>query len=214
MRDVFWLSSTLAFDAKLEYTSFMRLETELCPLDPRHASKSRCSKPLKVIGSVRSMTDFEWTVFNDILVNQAVIEGFQKAGFTGAAFIPAELFTTTETPIGREVFELKAIGWGGVAPEESGVRVIEECPFCKRQVFSIYREKAKLFNRRNWDGSDFFIIWPIPRWIMVSRRVRDHIVASGYSGVRARDLEDLPVGVVKTISPGQLNDWFDEASPL
>src|SRR5688572_2265511 len=127
MPDVFWLSSTASFDAKLEYTSYMRLETELCQLDPRHASKSRWSKPLKVIGSVQPMTDFEWTVYNDVLVSEEVVEDFHKAGFTGAVFESAELFTTTETPIGREVFELKAVGWGGVAPIESGVRVIEEC---------------------------------------------------------------------------------------
>jgi hypothetical protein len=209
MKNVFWLSTDLKFDDLLEYGNSMRMETELCPFDPQHTIRSRWCKPLRVVGPVRAITDFEWTVYNDILVNQDIVQALGRAGFSGISFEPVELLTTTETPIGREVFELRVVGWGGDAPPESGVRVIKECPFCRRQVFSIYTDPEKLFDTNQWDGSDFFTIWPLPRRIMITPRVRNFFLQAEYSGLWVRDLKELPSGSVKTLTPGNVLDWFD-----
>jgi hypothetical protein len=209
MHKIYWLCS--AFEEKLTYASSMRLNSELCRRNPEHATKQRWSRPIKVIGPVRPATDFEWTVYGDVLLSSQVGKTLHEAGFSGFELRPAEILTSTETPVGREVFELSPNGWGGVAPVESGVRVLEKCPFCKRQVFSGYTNPARLFDLDAWDGSDFFVIWPLPRRIMVTGRVGELFLKSGYTGARVRPLGDLPRAVAGKLGPGHLADWFDGA---
>jgi hypothetical protein len=119
----------------------MKLETKLCPLNAgqpnQHAASQRWKRPLKVVGHVRPLADFEWTVYSDVVVSGELETALQDAGFSGVELCRAEAFTTTETPMGREVFELRVFGWGGgVAPRDSGVRILEECPVCGNQIFT------------------------------------------------------------------------------
>ncbi len=213
MYEIFWLAPDVKFEDRLVYTG-MTSHVELCPLNEglpsQHASRRRWDRPLKVIGPVRPLTDFEWTVYGDLVVSKNIVSLFQASGFTGADFQPVEIFTTTQTPIGREAFEIRVKGWGGFAPKESGIRVLEECPVCKRRVFSGYTERDNLFHFESWDGSDFFIIWPLPRYIFVTGRVRDAILKSHYTGVRLCRLAELPTPISGKLGPGNLLDWFDE----
>jgi len=119
-------------------------------------------------------TDFEWTVYGDPLVSVKVARDFRAAGFTGLLFLEVEFFSTSESPFGRDSLELRPSGWGGIAPQESGVRLIEECRYCGRQVFSGYTDSSKIFDIDAWDGSDFFFIWPLPKYIMVTETVAHH----------------------------------------
>jgi hypothetical protein len=142
-------------------------------------------------------------------VNREIAETLKSAGFSGIKFQAAEIFSTTETLVGREVFELKVTGWGGIAPLESGIHVIKECPQCNRQVFSGFTSPNKLFSEEAWDGSDFFLIWPMPKYIMITDDVADHLIKSKYTGVRIETLDKLPKPLIDTYTPGHLHDWFD-----
>jgi hypothetical protein len=210
MHKIFWLTSNVRFEDKLAYSSEMRLETELCSRRPEHAARARWTRPLKVISPIQPMTDFEWTVYGDIIVNSEIAESFRNAKFSGVQFSPSEFYTSTETPFGRSSFELRVTGWGGRAPVESGIREIERCPYCKNTVFSGYTHPERLFNIDGWDGSDMFLIWPLPRYIMVTGRVRDFISDAKYTGVRFRKLTELPPVVAGTLTPGNLHNWFDD----
>ncbi len=210
MQKIYWLSTNVRFDDQLRYASSMRLQTQLCPRDSSHAILSRWTRPLKLLGQVQPMTDFEWTIYGDVIVSKSIVESFRKAGFSGIEFSPVEFYSSTETPFGRESLELRVNGWGGQALSESGVRVIEECSYCKRQIFSEYTDPEKLLNWEAWDGSDVFVIWPLPRFIMVTGRVRDFILDFKYTGVRLRNLRVLPHDIAGTLTPGNLRDWFDE----
>lgn len=209
MDNIFWLAPAVRFEDQLPYASTMHLETTLCPRNPKHAAKSRWPRPLKVIGAVNAMTDFEWTVYGDVLVSNEIANAIRQAGLSGVEFQSVELFTTTETPIGRDAFEMRVEGWGGIARPDSGVRVVEQCPFCNRRVFSEYTSPEKLFDIECWDGSDFFVIWPLPRYIMVTGSVRSHILREDYSGVIVRPLKHLPKGMPGTLTPGSVKDWFE-----
>ncbi len=208
MHNIYWISTSVRFEDLLCYASSMRLKTKLCAEDPKHAVQSRWTRPLKVIGPVQPMTDFEWTVYGDIIVNRKIAEAFRKAGFSGVAFLSAEFYTSTETPFGRESLEFHVNGWGGQAPVDSGIRVMEECPYCKRQVFSECTHPERLFDLEAWDGSDVFLIWPLPRFVMITGRVRDFILDSKFTGVRLRNLRELPHDISGTLTPGNLLDWF------
>lgn len=210
MHKIYWLSSAVNFDNQLRYSRAMRLDTELCRRRPEHAIRSRWIRPLKLTGLIEPMTDFEWTVYGDVIVSSDVAESLRKAKFSGVEFLPTEFYTSTETPFGRESAELRVNGWGGGAPAESGIHEIERCPYCERSVFSDYTHPEKLFNIEGWDGSDFFLIWPLPRYVMVTARVRDFILDSKYTGVCLKKLGDLPRGPTGTLTPGNLRDWFDK----
>jgi hypothetical protein len=215
MHRIYFLDPNVRFDDKLVYTGAMRMETALCPLNAglpsQHATRQRWTNPIKAIGPIHRMTDIEWTVYHDLLIERDIVEKLQAAQFSGIEFRPAELYTTTETPIGREVFHLKVTGWGGMASPESGIHVIKECPQCKRRVFSGFTDPEKLFTGDAWDGSDFFIIWPMPKFIFVTDRVADWIIKSEYSGVRVKPLEKFQKSLANTYTPGHLHDWFDDA---
>jgi hypothetical protein len=213
MMEVFFLDPSIRFDDKLEYVSGMRMETTLCPLNAglpsQHAMRQHWSRPLKVVGPVQRMTDFEWTVFRDILIEEDIVDKLQSAKFSGFEVRPVELYTTTETPIGRRTFELKVTGWGGMASPESGIKVIKECPYCKRRVFSGFTNPHELFSSKMWDGSDFFVIWPLPKYVFVTKKVADFLVGSEYSGVCVKALAKFPKSVSGKYSPGHLSDWFE-----
>src|SRR6266516_1318826 len=168
MYRIYWLSPDVKEEEKLRYTKAMKLRTRACPVSSSHSMRQRWSRPLKAIAPWVAMSDIEWTVYRDIIVNTNVAASLQEMQFTGVEFSSAELFTTTETPIGRCAFELRVTGWGGVAPVESGVRVVDQCGYCKRQVFSEMTDPKRLFSVEAWDGADFFIIWPLPRFVMIT----------------------------------------------
>jgi len=207
---IFWLAPNVRFEDQLCYASTAKLETKLCPQRPEHAIRSRWARPLKVVAPIRNMTDFEWTVYGDVIVSNRIADSFRREGFSGVQFLPIEFHTSTETPFGRESVELRVNGWGGKAPIDSGIHEIERCICCGRRVFSGYTRPEKLFNMKDWDRSDLFLIWPLPRYIMVTGRVRDFILDTGFTGVRLQRLNKLPRVVAGTLTPGHLCDWFDE----
>ena len=97
-----------------------------------------------------------------------------------------------------------------MAASASGVRVLEECPYCKRRIFSGYTDAEKLFDVNAWDSSDVFTIWPLPRYVLATERVCDLIAEHRFSGVKALSIRNLPKVVAGTLTPGNLRDWFEE----
>src|SRR5207244_4348579 len=92
----------------------------------------------------------------------------------------------------NDVFrELVVTGWGGVAPKSSGVRLIESCSNCGLLTYSRVLEWTNLFDERQWDGSEIFIIWPLPRYIMVTNRVASLINSNRLTGVKCVPLSQI-----------------------
>ena len=208
MKKIYWLSPNVKFDDKLPYASGMQLDTRLCHADSSHAAVSRWPRPLKVIGNPRFITDFEWTVYSDAIISEDVAKGLRSNGFSGIDLNPVEFYSTTETPFGRESWELKVTGWGGVAPASSGIRVLKRCAYCGHTDYSGYTSKENLFDIDKWDGSDFFLIWPLPRYIFITDDVAKFIAKAGYSGVSVCEFKKLPNPVAGTLTPGQISDWY------
>ena len=96
-----------------------------------------------------------------------------------------------------------------MASPESGIRVIKECPYCKRRVYSGFTNPDRIFSPEAWDGSDFFIIWPMPKYTFVTRRAAEFLRRSDYSGVRVKAIDKFPKSIAGGYSPGHLDDWFE-----
>jgi hypothetical protein len=213
---IFWLEKCGNEEDRLLYTEETRFETEPCEQFPDHAKRQRRTRPLRVIAPIRPLANFQWTPFSEAIADPTVRSAFMRAGLSGIDFRRVETYTTAGDHFGQELYELIVTGWGGVAPAESGVKVIEECPHCHRRVFSRYTSPKLLFNVDEWDGSDVFIIWPLPRFIFVVEEVKNLIEANGFSGVRARPLSELPQHpLIRTLTPGNIFDWLpdDRARP-
>jgi hypothetical protein len=217
MSEIFYLAPEVALDDRLPYNPGSPVETHLCELDSTHVDEQRWLRPLRVQGPVMPQTDFEWTVYSDLIISTEIARNLSKAGFTGMRFFEVEFYSTSGTPFGRDSVELRACGWGGMASKGSGIRAMEACKCCGRQVFSGITDKAKLFDIDAWDGSDFFIIWPLRRFMMITEAVAKHIWDAGYSGVRIVRLVELPLLTVKGFegfSPGSLKSWHNEIAKL
>src|SRR5678815_4225929 len=65
---IYWLSANIPFHRKLSYSSAMQMEAQLCPANPTHTMSQRWPRPLQVVAPVRPLTDFEWTVYGDLLI--------------------------------------------------------------------------------------------------------------------------------------------------
>jgi hypothetical protein len=67
-----------------------------------------------------------------------------------------------------------------------------------------------LIDPQAWDGSDFFMVWPLPRFVFVTDRVVQIIRAEEFTGVDLTEVTDLEAKS-STLSPGRLSHWFPEA---
>lgn len=206
MDEIFAMRSSVKFEDKLTYCK-MIANSPKCFFDSTHSTETKWLRPLKVKGPVRPYTDFEWTVFGNLIINEQVRKEWDKTHFSGFRFQEVEFFTTSETPFGRDAVEFQVTGWGGRAGKESGIEVLEECPGCKRRIFSGYEEPAKLFNIDEWDGSDIFIIWPMPSYIFVTKDVRNWARDKNFTGVQFIPISDLPPS--DTFTPNPIECYFD-----
>jgi hypothetical protein len=161
------------------------------------------------------MDDFVWTWMSDCLIKESVIEDLKREGCTGFQTRPVKVTVKgaprAKLPIYRE---LVVTGWGGEARPESGVKLLKTCPDCRLETYSGFKDARKLMDESKWDGSDFFIIWPLPKFIFVTEKVVQLIQEKGWVGARTYPLEDVKLQQVDTLSPGPLSKWQERAKKL
>ena len=148
-------------------------------------------------------TECLWTFNSDCLLSDAVIRSFALNNVTG--FETGEVRATQPSPLGLTYSQLVPCGWGGVADGSSGIELTYSCHGCGYKKYSALRYPRKLFNAACWDGSDVFIIWPLPRFIFVTEKVSEIFREMDTSGVEFTPIEQLDVGKWG-FSPGRLSD--------
>jgi hypothetical protein len=198
----------------------------LCPVNPDHQGPGKRIPDLRVLLTSKRITDFVWTWSSECLVQDRVLQLLREQGFTGFEVRPVEArmkvrekepdpcddnpglradeATKVRIPT---LWELVVVGWGGVAPAESGIGLMERCPGCGLEVYSDFTNASRLIDEKQWDGSDFFIVWPLPRYIFVADRVARFIRAQKLAGARLQRLDTLKKhpGVIPGIRPGGLS---------
>jgi hypothetical protein len=204
----FWKLAGPAHDSALaDWTEDVRLDHVVCPRFPNHRRVGRRLTPLSV-ELPATVTDFVWTWGGDCLIQSNVLAALREAGITGFDVRPAK------AEPGLELWELVITGWGGVAPAESGIALdpAKSCSACGHLVYTTLTDASRLIDVRAWDGSDCFIVWPLPRHFFVTDHVRDLIGSEEFTGVSLLDVRDLkhPTGVIPELSPGRLGYWFPE----
>lgn len=204
----FWVLSP-GSDAKLaEWSSEVEVEEVRCPVSPGHQRAGKRTTDLSVVLPSSAVQDFVWTWNADLLVRREVVSVFEAEGVTGFSTHPAMARFArgpgaAPAPI---LSEFVVTGWGGVASPLSGISLDGKlsCPACGLLVYTGLTNPANLIDERQWDGSDVFIAWPLPKFIIVTDRVADVIKRHELTGAQLEKLEAIRVSA-PTLSPGRLS---------
>ncbi len=185
------------------------IETIKCPVEPGHQRGGRREGFLTVL-LPRTQSDILWTWHSDCLISPRTLEVFINNKLTGFEARPVRTKFKSQSLKIPDFSELKPIGWGGIAPESSGIALIDFCEACGHTEYSSFTRADQLIEPSQWDGSDFFIVWPLPKFVFVSERAREVILENNLTGAVITPVADLTHGP-RGLSPGKLEYWLPEA---
>jgi Protein of unknown function (Gmx_para_CXXCG) len=152
-----------------------------CPIRPGHG-RGRRSSPLNVVVPCDPAPDVIFTWMSECLIQESLLRLLENEGITGFSGLPARA-EIEGTGKSIQACELAVVGWGGIAPAASGIREVERCTECGHLHYSPLENPEMLIEPKNWDGSDFFMIWPLPRFRFVTERVVKLCRRYGVTGV-------------------------------
>ena len=187
------------------------VERLACIKNPNHRSGGKRLSDLSVTLAEGAVPDFVWTWDSELLVQDESLNILRKAGLSGFEPKPAKVHLAKGRRAAPKLWELRVFGWGGFAGAGSGVHLIESCEECGYQLYSCFKKSSLLLDRQQWDGSDFFIVWPLPRFIFVTDRVAEVLRRHKLSGMKLQPLEKMKCQ--GTLSPGNLA-WYLPESKL
>lgn len=113
-----------------------------------------------------------------VVVHDRFVGRIQAEGFSGYSLRPATV-RFRDGFLSHEYKRLLVTGWGGLARPESGVRLTWACPYCLRKVYSPLSDPGELIDWKQWNGEDFFIVWPMPSFVFVTGRLAEFLRSSG-----------------------------------
>jgi hypothetical protein len=179
-----------------------------CRTNPGHMRGGKRLSNLDLIIPCDPVPDVIFTWMSECVVRDRVLEVFRDEHITGFSTRPAEgRSAKTGSPI--RLAELLVTGWGGIAPEACGIREVARCRECGHLRYSGLEKPRELIDITNWDGSDFFMIWPLPRYRFVTSRVAEICRKHSITGVALERNFPIPSAwVIPGYSPGRLSDYF------
>ena len=71
---LYYMESSVKFDAQLRYGPGMNFNTVPCPMDSTHSARNMRSSLLRIICSDGVRTDFMWTVYEELIVPHEVVQ--------------------------------------------------------------------------------------------------------------------------------------------
>jgi|WetSurMetagenome_2_1015567.scaffolds.fasta_scaffold288727_2 hypothetical protein len=160
-----------------------------CPADPGHPKIGLLrTNDLHIKLHSPKVPDILSTWYSEFIVTDKVAELFRDNNLTGYELRPVVVTSILhgEKDISQlpKLWELKVSGWGGIAPEESGIKLIFRCPDCDMIRYSALQYADKLIDSSQWDGSDFFFVWPMPGYIFITEKAKNIMESHKIGGVK------------------------------
>jgi hypothetical protein len=184
------------------------LEQIVCPANPGHQRAGARITDLSVVLSRKPVPDVVWAFY--CVIQDHVLQLFRETGLSGFDVRPvkARFKNSSEKP--PRLWELCVTGWGGIAAPESGIRLDEEksCQVCGSLVYSGTNRPETIIDEHQWDGSDLFFIWPMPKFIFVTQRVVDLLRGRRLTGVAVKPLASLKD--LDEFGPGRLHYYLPD----
>jgi hypothetical protein len=200
-------------EIELDYNAIVGEEKTPCPLDLGHpeSGKSRINE-LVVKLRFPKVRDVMNTWHSDYIITDRVATMFKEKGFTGYELRHVDVrlpqtdrFLGVKPPI---LWEFRATGWGGIAPESSGIKPVDICSECCYTEYTSLLHPEHLIDESQWDGSDFFFVWPMPGYILITERVKDFVKEKRLKGVDIIPVEKMKLGK-DYFCPGKLRYYMD-----
>jgi hypothetical protein len=89
----------------------------------------------------------------------------------------------------------------------AGLKVRDTCAACRYRDYTI-AEPARLIDAACWDGSDLFIVWPLPLYRFASDRLAGILRAEKTTGAKLIPAAEIPFERGNVASPGLLHMWM------
>jgi hypothetical protein len=204
MNSTFWHLDTPHLRGLAQETLDTEYDTVVCPENANHRRGGKRLSDLSVIVDPSHIRDFTWTWGSDVLVSKKVLDLFEKHRVTGFEVRPIKI--SYSKPIKArppDLFELVVTGWGGFAAPAAGVSLLRSCPACGHRVYAIAKP-SRLIDAAAWDGSDLFIVWPLPLYRFASDRLVSILRQERVSGVKAFPASAIPMKQGDSATPGPL----------
>jgi hypothetical protein len=155
------------------------------------------------------------TLMSGMVFHARLLEEFERRGFTGYRLRPATV-RFRDGYLSQEYSELIVTGWAGVASPESGIELLESCGACGHKNYSPLKHPERLIDWAQWSGEDFFMVWPMPKYIMITKRVAEALTGLKVSGIellengghRVPDDYGYSVGALSEYLPAELADKY------
>lgn len=187
-------------------------ETVICPINDGHQHTGKRLTNLSVILPNGPVEDFVWTWYSQCLMQDRTLQLLRAFNFTGFEVKPVTARfkrSTAEQP--PTLWELILTGWAGMANPASGLRFDEakSCAICGHLTYTGLLHPEQLIDEKAWDGSDFFMVWPFPRFVFVTERVVSMIGEHDLTGVQIACGSNFK-SVTDEFSPGRLSYLMPE----
>lgn len=187
----------------------MQTEQVICPVMEGHRRGGKRLTDLSIALRDADAEDFVWTWHSECLVQDHALDLFRTNGFTGFGVKPAKVkFQRARDHEPARLWELIITGWAGMASAESGIELTDQCHACGDLNYSPCSNADRLIDASQWDGSDFFMVWPLPKFIFVTDRVARVISENRLRGAVLRQPRELDL--TGGFSPGRLSYWMPQ----
>jgi hypothetical protein len=208
MSTKFWLLAPPENQKRATLADDTRLEQITCAADENHRRGGRRLGDVRATMDPSGIRDFTWTWQRDILASEHLLDVFLKHRVTGYEIRPTTIsYSKRSTAKPPTLYELIIIGWGGVASNAAGLKVRDSCEACKYRDYTI-ATPSRLIDAASWDGSDLFIVWPLPRYHFASDRLVSILRTENITGVKFVPAAEIPFRPGNVASPGLLHMWM------
>jgi hypothetical protein len=189
----------------------MDLEQVVCPRFPGHQRGGKRTTDLKIVLRTTELPDFIWFDYGGGCVIQdrvlQLLRDYYVSGFEVRP-VSARFEGSNKTP--PTLWEVVVTGWAGMAKAQSGIQLdaSRSCLECGLLRYTGLNNPKELIDESHWDGGDFFMVWPMPRYIFLTARVitivRDHLLTG------ARQIHVSELRKKDGFGPGRLHYYMPD----
>lgn len=168
----------------------------VCSLDSGHNSATRRWAPAvfreetSADTALNPIFDALFSARSSFVFRNKVFAEFEKENLTGWIRNPASIHradSTVETGFG----ELWIKGFAGIANQKGGCRLLWKCRTCGNTRYAPGFSVADAFKNLDWDGSDFFTLWPLVNYRFCTDRAKAVLERFHTEEIRFINAEEL-----------------------
>jgi hypothetical protein len=184
----------------------IKTESVICPVNDGHRRGGRRLTDLSIVLPDGAVEDFVWTWQGELLLQNGTLRLLHEFGLSGFETKPVSAKFKKSTQKPPKLWELVLIGWAGMANPASGISLDPEksCAVCGLLHYTNLRNPGYLIDESRWDGSDFFMVWPLPKFIFVTEKVIQIAKEHHLTGLRHEKVSEMETGD-SGFGPGKLS---------